>query len=83
MKDRLGLEQEMEATNLATNAPLFRDHLQAVGLLMITLPVLAFVSMKVWGNARATAKARRRTQWIVSKDPVTGEPICDHKSFMR
>jgi hypothetical protein len=73
----------MNFSDVATDGPYLRTHLQFLGLLTLSVLVVSVVSVKVWANARANAKARRRTEWIVSKDPRTGEPICDHKQFLR
>ncbi len=73
----------MYFSDVATDGSFLRTHMQLRGLLILTVLVVSFVSFKLLANSRAIAKARRRTEWIVSKDPHTGEPICDRKQFLR
>jgi hypothetical protein len=73
----------MNFSDVATDGSFPGTHVQLLGLMILVVFVVGFVSLKVWSNARAAARARRRTEWIVSKDPSTGEPICDRKQILR
>jgi hypothetical protein len=77
-----GTEEKMSFSNVPTDGSLLKNHMQLLELMLAVL-LVSFVSFKVRSNARAAARAKRRTEWIVSKDPATGEPICDRKQFLR
>jgi hypothetical protein len=57
----------VDIPNLGTNLAMAREHLQIFAILLFAVPVISFVSIKLWIAARAS-KTQRTTNWFVPDD---------------
>jgi hypothetical protein len=57
----------MDIPNLGANFSMVREHLQLFATLLFALPLISFLSVRIWLAARAS-KVQRTTNWFVPTD---------------
>lgn len=57
----------MDIPNLGANFSMVREHLPLFVILLFVLPLISFVTIKLWIAARAS-KTQRTTNWFVPDD---------------
>lgn len=57
----------MDIPNLVANFSMMREHLLLFAMLLFALPLISFVTIKLWIAARAS-KSQRTTDWFVADD---------------